>query len=597
MENRFLSGSTVIESLRDNGYKNSAYALAELIDNSLQAEATRVELGFIESQKDTGSKRSTYTVDEITLWDNGVGMRPEVLRTAMQFGGGHHRNDSEGMGKFGMGLPNSSISQCKRVDVWSWQKGELPYHTYLDIDEMKEGILELVPEPTPKAIPSKYKDAFFSKMPDSGSLVIWSKLDRLSWKTGRSIYKHCEYLVGRMYRNFIYDEKIKIESKIYRPDSDDAISQYESSMVFKANDPLYLLKNTSLPELPKPYKAAAFFELHNEKTIEIDVGSSKPAQVNIRTTVVKANIAKEILKGSKKSELGSTPFGQHCKRNIGVSIVRAGRELVIRDSFFPSSLRESKGRFIGVEVSFSPLLDEVFGVTNNKQDAVKLIPYDLEDLISQVGFISEKEFEDDLIENNDPLIHVLLVAKTIKKMISEAADKLKTVTLEYNSPVQKSKISPSELAATKGSKNREENGHNTDGYEGTFNGGELDDFLRGAGVDSEDTKARASDAIMNGTKFLIEQAPRDSDAFFDVATRKSLTLVIFNTNHIFFKKLVNKLNEEEKVVMETAIAGFARVMNETSIESRVEYLNQVRREWGKIITEFLEEPHDDFGSF
>ena len=51
MENRFLSGSTVIESLRDNGYKNSAYALAELIDNSLQAEATRVELGFIESKR------------------------------------------------------------------------------------------------------------------------------------------------------------------------------------------------------------------------------------------------------------------------------------------------------------------------------------------------------------------------------------------------------------------------------------------------------------------------------------------------------------------------------------------------------------------
>ncbi|MBB1411648.1 ATP-binding protein [Pseudoalteromonas sp. SG44-17] len=597
MENRFLSGSTVIDSLRDNGYKNSAYALAELIDNSLQAEATRVELGFIESKKDTGAKRATYTVDEITLWDNGLGMLPEVLRTAMQFGGGHHRNEAEGMGKFGMGLPNSSISQCKRVDVWSWREGELPHHTYLDIDEMKEGILELVPEPKMEAIPSKYKDAFFSTEPTSGTLVVWSKLDRLSWKTGKSIYKHCEYLVGRMYRNFIYDEKIKIESKIYRADSDNTISQFESSMIFKANDPMYLLKNTSLPELPEPYKSEAFFELHDEKVIEIDVGRSSPACVNIRTSVVKASIAKQILTESKKSELGSTPFGQHCKRNIGVSIVRAGRELVIRDSFFTSGLRESKGRFIGVEVSFSPLLDEFFGVTNNKQDAVKLIPYDLEDLISQVGFVSEQEFEEDLIENNDPLIHALKVAKTVKKMISEASDKLKTVTLEYNSPSQKSRVSPSEIAATNGSKHREENGHNTEEYDEPFSGGELDDFLRGAGVDNDETKARASDAIINGTKFLIECAPRDSDAFFDVATRKSLTLVIFNTNHIFFKKLVNKLNEEEKIVMETAIAGFARVMNETSIENRVEYLNQVRREWGKMITEFLEEPHDDCGTF
>ena len=33
-----------VEAMRDNGYKNAAYAAAELIDNSLQAGATAVEL-------------------------------------------------------------------------------------------------------------------------------------------------------------------------------------------------------------------------------------------------------------------------------------------------------------------------------------------------------------------------------------------------------------------------------------------------------------------------------------------------------------------------------------------------------------------------
>ena len=59
MSNRFLNASTVIESLRDNGYTNSAYALAELIDNSLQATSTRVELGFVEEQQ---SKMLFYIV-------------------------------------------------------------------------------------------------------------------------------------------------------------------------------------------------------------------------------------------------------------------------------------------------------------------------------------------------------------------------------------------------------------------------------------------------------------------------------------------------------------------------------------------------------
>ena len=228
----------VIEALRDNGYTNTAYAVAELIDNSLQAKATRVEIGFIEEQNPTtNTRRTAYTVSEISIWDNGVGMSPDTLRTAMQFGGGQHRHDKQGMGKFGMGLPNSSISQCKRVEVWSWQNNGEVYYSYLDVDEMKEGSLETVPEPVEKNIPEKYMKAFFDKKPESGTLVIWSKLDRLSWKTGQSIYRHCENLVGRMYRNFISNDNIKIESRTYRKSGDEQLDEYRKDS-FKANDPM-----------------------------------------------------------------------------------------------------------------------------------------------------------------------------------------------------------------------------------------------------------------------------------------------------------------------------------------------------------------------
>ena len=45
---------------------------------------------------------------------------------------------ASGMGKFGMGLPNASISQANRVEVYSWQNGEC-FYTYLDVDEIKKG--------------------------------------------------------------------------------------------------------------------------------------------------------------------------------------------------------------------------------------------------------------------------------------------------------------------------------------------------------------------------------------------------------------------------------------------------------------------------
>ncbi|MBH0011435.1 ATP-binding protein [Pseudoalteromonas sp. NZS100_1] len=597
MSNRFLSAETVIESLRDNGYNNTAYALAELIDNSLQATATRVEVGFIEEQQET---RKNYTVSEISLWDNGVGMDLDTLRVAMQFGGGTHRKDAGGMGKFGMGLPNSSISQCKRVDVWSWQAGGEPHHTYLDVDEMKSGALEDVPMPTAKAIPTKYEKAFFTKKPESGSLIIWSKLDRLSWKTGKSIYRHCEHLVGRMYRNFISDDNIKIESITYRKSADDRLDVYDKE-TFKANDPMYLKKNTSLPELPGSYKNEAFFEKMDEEVISVEYidadGIPKRDDVTVTTSMVKKNISNRILKDTI-GKLGGTAWGKHCSKNVGVSIVRANRELVLRDSFLTSALRESKGRFIGIEVSFPPTLDAVFGVTNNKQDAIRLIPYEMKTIFTQAGFDSEQEYLRDLEENSDSLLQVLKVVAVIKKHVSALTKALDTINVEGKAIKGEEPKTTSEGAASKatqGSAHRETHGHKTnDESSKELNKDDVVKHLtQQGGMSKEEAEEKAERLILTGNRFLIEDVARDSEAFFDVSTSKGLTLVLFNTNHVFYQKLVSKLGGDELEIMQTTIAGFARVMNETTDEKRLNYLNTIRREWGLVISEFLQGPEDD----
>ncbi|EIN9356802.1 ATP-binding protein [Vibrio vulnificus] len=597
MSNRFLSAETVIESLRDNGYNNTAYALAELIDNSLQATASRVEVGFIEEQSST---RRNYSVSEISLWDNGIGMSPETLRIAMQFGGGTHRKDTKGMGKFGMGLPNSSISQCRRVEVWSWQNGSEPHYTYLDVDEMKSGQLEEVPLPVASPIPSTYEKAFFTKRPESGTLIIWSKLDRLSWKTGKSIYRHCEHLVGRMYRNFISDENIKIESITYRKSGEDRLDVYDRE-TFKANDPMYLKKNTSLPELPGSYKGEAFFEKMDEEVISVEYidenGEPKRDDVTVTTSIVKKSIADKILR-SETVSLGSTKWGKHCSKNIGVSIVRANRELVLRDTFIPSDLRNYKGRFFGIEVSFPPTLDAVFGVTNNKQDAVKLIPYNMGTISEQAGFDTESEYKRDLLKNSDPLLEVFKITDAITKHVKEAERRLKEINVAGKAVKGEEPKSASESAASKatqGSVHREIHGHKTkETPPEKLEKKDVVDHLKSAGgMSDEEAEEKAERLILTGNRFLIEDVARDSEAFFDVSTSKGLTLVLFNTNHVFYKKLVSKLGPDELEVMQTTIAGFARVMNETTDDKRLKFLNAIRRDWGVVISEFLEEPSDE----
>ena len=41
-----LFGASGVYSLRDNGFKNTAYAVAEIVDNAIQAEATKIDVYF-----------------------------------------------------------------------------------------------------------------------------------------------------------------------------------------------------------------------------------------------------------------------------------------------------------------------------------------------------------------------------------------------------------------------------------------------------------------------------------------------------------------------------------------------------------------------
>src|SRR5262245_185171 len=107
-----VANQTFIEATRDTGYRSTASAVAELVDNALQAKAKRIDIRVEEG--DTGLT--------VSVLDNGTGMDTGTLRKALQFGGSERFNDRSGPGRFGMGLPNSSVSQARRVDVFTWQQ-------------------------------------------------------------------------------------------------------------------------------------------------------------------------------------------------------------------------------------------------------------------------------------------------------------------------------------------------------------------------------------------------------------------------------------------------------------------------------------------
>src|SRR5690348_5690492 len=102
-----VAGKTFILATRDAGYRSTSAAVAELIDNSLQARASHIRVYVFGGGEDVGHPL------RIAVLDDGEGMDSATLRQSLQFGGSERFNDRRGLGRFGMGLPNSSLSQSR----------------------------------------------------------------------------------------------------------------------------------------------------------------------------------------------------------------------------------------------------------------------------------------------------------------------------------------------------------------------------------------------------------------------------------------------------------------------------------------------------
>lgn len=100
---------TLMESTRAIGYSIEA-AIADIIDNSIAASASRVDIDF-------------FPIGEsyIAILDNGWGMTSESLIAAMQYGSRNplETRDENDLGRYGLGMKTASLSQCRILTVLS----------------------------------------------------------------------------------------------------------------------------------------------------------------------------------------------------------------------------------------------------------------------------------------------------------------------------------------------------------------------------------------------------------------------------------------------------------------------------------------------
>jgi hypothetical protein len=156
----------MLDSMRAIGYSFGA-ALADIVDNSVSADASTVDVQFRPGP-------TAY----VAVIDNGTGMSPAMLREAMRHGGiGPHQSRSErDLGRFGLGLKTASLSQCRRLTVVSRRDGVTSGARW-DLDHVaeREGWFVQILDPEDLAGLPHLADV---ETRASGTVVVWELFDR-----------------------------------------------------------------------------------------------------------------------------------------------------------------------------------------------------------------------------------------------------------------------------------------------------------------------------------------------------------------------------------------------------------------------------------
>lgn len=347
-----------VRGMRDIGYRSTATALDELIDNAIQAEAQKIGVCF-------GYTNSDAKPSQIAVVDDGHGMDPDMIRLAIIWGGTHRENDRQGFGRYGYGLPSASLSQGRRFSVYSRTADGEWHAVTLDVDELAGGAYNqdgriVAPAPT-RADPPEWVKGYVKKVCPAalqhGTVVVLDRLEpgRLTWKTTAALQRNLLEHFGVTYRNFLREVDIWVGDEAVQP-----------------VDPLFLMPGGRFYDLDDE-RAEALEPLHieikDEETRDV-LGTIKVRFAYMPPTFQYKKEHKDKAKSARSGV--RTWLNQRfpiMKDHNGIIVTRQGRQIdVLRTC--PWTSFQSDDYNWAVEIDFPATLDEEFSITTSKQQVV-----------------------------------------------------------------------------------------------------------------------------------------------------------------------------------------------------------------------------------
>ena len=462
-----LYGNKFIEKMVSSGYKSSIYAMSEIIDNSIDAKASEIDIIFLEKQSLEGG-RNSIKPSEVFFIDNGSGMTHEQINGCLRFSEGAGTADNR-IGTFGVGLPNSSIYVGRRVDVFSKDPDTNVWnHVFLDLDDQasrEEPGYDLSTKSNPSI------SHILTEKDNINTVIKWSKINNLGASQSKTIIDRFNTLAGRIYRHVLSDINISVKSIL------DGNTEFNYNERLIPYDPLFLTSS-------KNWMTEAIWNDANENTaIEDGVGeneeftvryhykkliegcipyeTSKPIfqkyddfydrEKKIRingkdhTYKIRAAFALKdvcfpgISKAGGRTEvgkkLGKKMSGDRHYNSANIFFIRAKREIAFGNWGFYTKTDETN-RFWSIEIEFDSDLDKLMGLDYQKQSIdFKWIDNQEMDINSssdiKLDINLQKQYLYNHISNN--LVDCIKDMRGFrKKYATEFKNKLKNAKAEFN---------------------------------------------------------------------------------------------------------------------------------------------------------------------
>lgn len=338
-----------IRGMRDIGYKGNGWALAEMLDNSIQASATSigVQFGFAKGNK------SQAKPDMLAVVDDGNGMDKEMISYAVRWGGTDRENSRDGFGRYGYGLPSAAVSMCEKYTVYSKAPDEDWHAVTVDIRELAKfasdiSMTEQMLQPKRADPPGWLSRDLCAVDPatlQSGTIVVLEELDRLQYKKTSTLQAKLLQLFGVIYRHWIPTPKMMVHGTMVEP-----------------VDPLFLMEGARFFD-----ETEVRAERVETRSFEVETSRGTKGLVRIRAAALPPDFQN---KDVGRVGLGLPKNGRFAvmKEFNGLQICRDGRQIdcvAPRHTKFQNADVNTK-----IEIDFDPELDEFFGITTSKQQIV-----------------------------------------------------------------------------------------------------------------------------------------------------------------------------------------------------------------------------------